>query len=63
MATNPNVPVIDIYPFELLTVTETVLVVRLDLSVSSNVTELGALLGITLKVWASVDVVNIIIYK
>jgi hypothetical protein len=37
------------------------LVVLLDLSVSSNVTELSALLGITLKLWASVDVVNITI--
>jgi hypothetical protein len=42
-------------------VTETALVVRLDLSVSSNVTELGVLLGIILKLWAPVDVVNIII--
>jgi hypothetical protein len=37
------------YPLELVTETETALVVLLDLSVSSNVTELSALLGITLK--------------
>jgi len=61
LAINPNVPVIDIYPFELLTETETALVVRLDLSVRLNVTELGALLGIILKVCELVDVVNIII--
>jgi hypothetical protein len=61
LAIKLKLPLTVIYPFELLTVTETALVVRLDLSVSSNVTELGVLLGIILKLWAPVDVVNIII--